>query len=223
MNPARGPIPPTGKIGSRPRRLASNGMKKNRCSWAEGNPQMETYHDKEWGRPCFDDRKLFEFFLLDTFQAGLSWEIILHKRNNFKKAFSNFNLAEIARYKRGEQNRLLGDSGIIRNKRKIRAAIINAQKVLDIQKEYGSFAKYLWSFTNGKTLDAKPKRLKDIPTTSKEAEAMSRDMRARGFAFVGPTTIYAFLQGIGMVNDHLVSCFTRRSLGEGGQDPQDHK
>ncbi|MDP4007376.1 MAG: DNA-3-methyladenine glycosylase I [bacterium] len=182
-------------------------MKQSRCPWPGQDPQMIEYHDKEWGRPCFDDKKLYEFFLLDTFQAGLSWTIILSKRNNFKNAFSNFNTAKIARYGRGEQNRLLGDSGIIRNKRKIEAAISNAQKVLVIQKEYGSFAKYLWGFTKGKTLDHRPKRLKDIPTTSKEAEAMSKDMRGRGFRFVGPTTLYAFMQGIGMVNDHLVSCF----------------
>lgn len=168
---------------------------------------MLAYHDKEWGRPCFNDRKLYEFFLLDTFQAGLSWEIILHKRNNFKKAFSNFNTAKIARYNRGEQNRLLKNSGIVRNRRKIESAISNAQKILDIQKEYGSFAKYLWRFTRGKSIQHNYKSFKQVPTTSKESMAMSKDMRARGLCFVGPTTLYAFMQGIGMVNDHLVSCF----------------
>ena len=171
---------------------------------------MIEYHDAEWGRPLYDDKKLFEFFLLDTFQAGLSWEIILSKRNNFKKAFSNFNAAKIARYNRGEVQRLLGDSGIIRNRRKIKAAITNAQRVLDIQKEYGSFAKYLWGFTRGKSIQHNYRSLKNIPTSSKEAEAMSKDMRSRGFAFVGPTTLYAFMQGVGMVNDHLTSCFAHK-------------
>lgn len=173
---------------------------------------MIEYHDKEWGRPCFDDKKLFEFFLLDTFQAGLSWEIILRKRNNFKKAFANFNIKKVAAFGRGEQNRLLRDSGIIRNKRKIQAAITNAQKILDVKKEYGSFAKYLWSFTQGKPIYHNLKRLGEIPVASKEAEAMSKDMRKRGFGFVGPTTLYAFMQGIGMVNDHLVDCPARGNL-----------
>jgi len=185
-------------------------MKQNRCSWAEGSEEMRIYHDREWGRPCFEDKKLYEFFLLDTFQAGLSWAIILSKRNNFKKAFSNFNAVKVAKYGKGEQNRLLRNSGIIRNKRKIQAAITNAQRILDIQREYGSFAKYLWSFTRGKTIQHSYKRLEDIPTTSKEAEAMSKDMRTRGFRFVGPTTLYAFMQGVGMANDHLVSCFAHK-------------
>lgn len=187
-------------------------MKQNRCSWPGVSPEMVVYHDREWGRPLFDDKKLYEFFLLDTFQAGLSWAIILSKRNNFKQAFSNFNIAKVAAYGREEQNRLLSDSGIIRNRLKIDAAITNAQKILDVQKEYGSFAKYLWSFTKGKTIQHSHKRLGDIPAVSREAETMSKDMRARGFRFVGPTTLYAFMQGIGMVNDHLTSCFYRKSL-----------
>ena len=168
---------------------------------------MQGYHDTEWGRPLFDDRKIYQAFLLDTFQPGLSWAIILSKRNNFKKAFANFNAAKIARYSGGEVRRLMGDSGIIRNRNKIEAAIQNAQKILDIKKEYGSFAKYLWRFTNGKTIHHSYRRLGDIPATSKEAKAISKDMKARGFKFVGPTTLYALMQGIGMVNDHLVSCF----------------
>ena len=171
---------------------------------------MTEYHDNEWGRPLFDDRKLYEFFLLDTFQAGLSWAIILSKRNNFKKAFSNFSVAKVAAYDRKEQNRLLRNSGIIRNRLKINAAITNAKKILDIQKEYGSFAKYLWSFTRGKTIQHDYKNMGSIPTTSREAEAMSKDMRTRSFLFVGPTTLYAFMQGIGMINDHLVSCFVHK-------------
>jgi len=182
-------------------------MKQNRCPWPGVNPEMVVYHDREWGRPLFEDKKLYEFFLLDTFQAGLSWTILLSKRNNFKKAFSNFNIAKVAAYGRGEQNRLLRNSGIIRNKRKIQAAITNARIILGIQREYGSFAKYLWSFTKGKPIQHNYKKLGEIPTASKEAEAMSKDMRARGFGFVGPTTLYAFMQGVGMVNDHLMSCF----------------
>ena len=168
---------------------------------------MRAYHDKEWGRPCFADKKLFEFFLLDTFQAGLSWEIILRKRNNFKKAFANFSIAKVAKFGRGEQSQLMRNSGIIRNKRKIESAITNAQKILGIQKEYGSFAKYLWSFTKGKSIQHNYKKLGDIPTVSKEAEAMSKDMKTKGFYFVGPTTLYAFMQSIGMTNDHLITCF----------------
>jgi DNA-3-methyladenine glycosylase I len=165
--------------------------------------------------PCFNDKKLYEFFLLDTFQAGLSWDIILRKRNNFKKAFSHFNIGKIAKYGRGEQTRLLRDSGIIRNRRKIQAAIINAQKILDIQKEYGSFAKYLWNFTKGKPIQHNYRTFKDIPVSSKEAKALSNDMREKGFGFVGPTTLYAFMQGIGMVNDHLVSCFAHKEAKKG--------
>jgi len=185
-------------------------MNTKRCSWAEGSEEMRTYHDKEWGTPLFDDRKLFEFFLLDTFQAGLSWEIILRKRNNFKKAFANFSPAKVAKFGRGEQNRLMRDSGIIRNQRKIESAITNAQRILAIQKECGSFAKYLWSFTKGEVIQHNYRKIGDIPTVIKEAEAMSKDMKARGFRFVGPTTLYAFMQGIGMVNDHLVSCFAHK-------------
>lgn len=191
-------------------KIAPVHMKKQmRCPWGLLSPEMEAYHDSEWGRPQKDDGILYEYFLLDTFQAGLSWAIILSKRNNFRKAFSHFNVSKIARYGRGEQHRLLGDSGIIRNKRKIAAAVTNARLVLDIQREYGSFARYLWQFTRGKTIDNRPKRKEDIPTASKEAEAMSKDMRKRGFGFVGPTTLYAFMQGCGMVNDHLVGCRAR--------------
>lgn len=173
---------------------------------------MQRYHDTEWGRPLFDDRKILQAFFLDTFQAGLSWAIILRKRNNFKKAFANFNPAKIAKYSRGEVRRLMGNSGIIRHKGKIEAAIQNAQNILAIKKEYGSFTEYLWQFTHGVTLHHTYRRLGEVPTTSKEAKAMSRDMRARGFKFVGPTTLYALMQGIGMVNDHLVSCFAHQEV-----------
>lgn len=180
---------------------------KERCPWPGDNTEMVAYHDREWGTPTFSDQKLFEFFLLDTFQAGLSWEIILRKRNNFKKAFANFNVAKVAKFGRGEQNRLLSNSGIIRNRLKIESAISNAQEILKIQKEYGSFAKYLWSFTKGEPVQHSYKKITDIPVASKEAEAMSKDMKTRGFRFVGPTTLYAFMQGAGIVNDHLITCF----------------
>jgi len=173
---------------------------------------MTEYHDTEWGRPLVDDKKILQAFFLDTFQAGLSWAIILSKKNNFKKAFANFNPVKIAGFNRGEVRRLMGNSGIIRNRRKIEAAIQNAQKILDIKKEYGSFAKYLWQFTKGKTMHHAYRRIEEVPTTSKEAKNLSKDMRARGFKFVGPTTIYAFMQGIGMVNDHLVSCFAHQEV-----------
>ena len=182
-------------------------MSIKRCPWALGSQEMTEYHDTEWGRPLVDDRKILQAFFLDTFQAGLSWAIILSKRNNFKKAFANFNVAKIARYGRREGRRLMGNSGIIRHRRKIEAAILNAQKILAIKKEYGSFAKYLWRFTHGKTIHHAFRKLTEVPATSKEARTMSKDMRARGFKFVGPITIYAFMQGIGMVNDHLISCF----------------
>lgn len=187
-------------------------MSKKRCPWALVSQEMTEYHDTEWGRPLVDDRKILQAFFLDTFQAGLSWAIILRKRNNFKKAFANFNPAKIARYGREEVTLLMGNSGIIRNKRKIEAAIQNAQKILEVQKEYGSFARYLWKFTNGKTMHHAFRRLGEVPATSKEAKAMSKDMKARGFKFVGPTTVYAFMQGIGMVNDHLTSCFCYQEL-----------
>lgn len=192
-------------------------MKQNRCPWPAKNLEMIEYHDKEWGTPVFNDKKLFEFFLLDTFQAGLSWEIILRKRNNFKKAFANFSILKVAKFGRGEQSQLLRNSGIIRNKRKIESAITNAQEILKIQKEYGSFAKYLWNFTKGKPIQHGYKKRGDIPTVSKEAEVMSKDMKARGFRFVGPTTLYAFMQGVGMTNDHLVSCFRYFEIKKEGE------
>ncbi len=173
---------------------------------------MIEYHDTEWGRPLFDDKKILQAFFLDTFQAGLSWAIILAKKKNFQKAFANFHVAKIAAYGRGEVRSLMGNSGIIRNRRKIEAAILNAQKILAIKKEYGSFAKYLWRFTGSKTIHHTYHRLGDVPTTSKEAKTLSKDMRTRGFKFVGPTTIYAFMQGMGMVNDHLASCFVYKEL-----------
>ena len=190
---------------------------KKRCAWPgkeEKNKLMIKYHDEEWGVPVHDDRKLFEFFLLDTFQAGLSWEIILKKRENFRKAFDNFNPVKIAGYIDRDRKRLLDDAGIVRNRLKIEGAIVNAQKFLEIQKEFGAFDKYIWQFTKHKTIKNKFKELKYLPSRTKESDAMSKDLKERGFKFVGPTICYAFMQGTGIVNDHLIDCFRYKELKE---------
>ncbi len=186
----------------------------NRCAWStfRNNPSMLAYHDEEWGVPVHDDRKLFEFLILDGFQAGVSWEIVLNKRDNFRKAFHKFNVKKIARYTDADVQRLLNDAGIIRNRLKIAAAITNARAFLATQKEFGSFDAYIWQFTGGKTIKHKWKSLKEIPATSKESDAMSRDLKARGFKFVGSTICYAFMQAAGMVNDHTTDCFRYRAV-----------
>ncbi|KKP69347.1 DNA-3-methyladenine glycosylase [candidate division CPR3 bacterium GWF2_35_18] len=180
---------------------------KNRCPWVSKNPLMIAYHDKEWGVPLHDDHNLFEFLILDAFQAGLSWEIIINKRENFRRAFDNFNAKKIAMYKQEKIESLLCDAGIIRNRLKISATISNAQAFLQVQKEFGSFDSYIWQFVNGKTIKNSWKTLKEIPVESKEALTMSKDLKKRGFRFVGPTICYAFMQAAGMVNDHLMNCF----------------
>lgn len=190
---------------------------KKRCAWPgkeEKNKLMIKYHDEEWGVPVHDDKKLFEYFLLDTFQAGLSWEIILKKRENFRKAFDNFNPIKIAGYIDRDRKRLLDDAGIIRNRLKIEGSIVNAQKFLEIQKEFGAFDKYIWQFTKHKTIKNKFKELKELPSRTKESDAMSKDLKERGFKFVGPTICYAFMQGTGIVNDHLIDCFRYKELKE---------
>lgn len=174
---------------------------------------MIEYHDTEWGVPVHDDRKLFEFMVLDAFQAGLSWSIVLKKRENFRKALSSFEYAKIARYNQKKIDRLIADPGIIRNKLKITATVTNARAFLKIQKEFGSFDKYIWSFTGGKTIKNKWKTLAQIPVSTKESDAMSKDLRERGFKFVGSTICYAFMQASGMVNDHLASCFRYKEVG----------
>lgn len=178
-----------------------------RC-WGDGDPLMEAYHDNEWGVPVHDDRKLFEILLLDNFQAGLSWRTILHKRENFRQAFDGFDPRKIAAYGDTERQRLLADSGIIRNRAKINAAITNAQAFLQVQQEFGSFDRYIWQFTTHKTLrNAGYASWDEVPASSPESEAMSRDLKTQGFKFVGTTICYAYMQSIGMVNDHLRSCF----------------
>jgi DNA-3-methyladenine glycosylase I len=184
----------------------------SRCAWGTRDPQMIAYHDTEWGVPLHDDRKLFEFLMLDAFQAGVSWAIVLHKRENFRRAFHNFDARKIAQYDAREIERLLADAGIIRNRLKIAATINNAQRFLEIQKEFGSFDQYLWSFVGGKPIVHKFKTVRQIPATSKESDALSADLKARGFKFVGSTICYAFMQAAGMVNDHTTDCFRYRQI-----------
>ena len=179
----------------------------NRCSWCIDDPLMMKYHDEEWGTPVHSERKHFEFLVLETFQAGLSWMVVLRKRGNFRKAFDNFDPKKVARYNRRKIDRLVKDEGIIRNRRKIEAAVNNAKRFLEVQKEFGSFDKYLWGFVDNRPITNRWKKLSQIPATTKLSDEISRDMKKRGFSFVGSTVIYAHLQAIGMVNDHLVSCF----------------
>lgn len=179
---------------------------KNRCPWTKDDAQMNDYHDTEWGVPVHDDDKLFEFIVLDTFQAGLSWQIVLRKRENFRKAFAGFNAAKIARFTPKKIETLLADEGIIRNKAKIEATIGNAKIFLEIQKNYGSFDAFIWKFTDHKTVVNKWKTLAEIPTRSPESDAMSAELKKLGFRFAGTTICYAFMQAAGMINDHLVNC-----------------
>ena len=173
---------------------------------------MVEYHDNEWGNPVHNDRKHFEFLLLDGFQAGLSWSTILRKRKNFKKAFDNFDYKKIAKYDKRKINSLLKDEGIIRNKLKVHSAVTNAQKFMEVQKEFGSFDNYIWQFTGGKTIHHKHKTMKDYQATSPESDAMSKDLKKRGFKFVGSTICYAYMQAAGMVNDHFVDCFRYKEV-----------
>ena len=183
-----------------------------RCPWPKGNPLMIAYHDHEWGRPNHDDRKLFEAVILDGFQAGLSWSAILNKRENFRKAFDNFDAEKIARYQSKKINALLQDAGIIRNRLKIEASVKNAKAYLKTREEFGSFDKYIWQFTRYKTIQNKWKRFRQIPVSTKISDAMSKDMKQRGFSFCGTTICYAFIQAVGMVNDHLADCFCHAEI-----------
>ncbi len=187
-------------------------MEKKRCPWVNDNPLMINYHDKEWGTPLHDDKKLFEFLILDAFQAGLSWNTIINKRENFQKAFDNFNPEIIANYTQKDKERLMQDAGIIRNKLKIKAAIINAKEFLKIQKKFGSFNNYIWQFTDHKTINNNLKSIKDYQSKTKESDAMSKNLKERGFKFVGSTICYAFMQASGMVNDHIVDCFRYKEV-----------
>lgn len=182
---------------------------KIRCGWCEKDDLYRNYHDTEWGKPVYDDATLFEFLLLETFQAGLSWYTILSKRENFRKAFVNFDYKKIALFKEEKIQELLLNAGIIRNQLKIRAAVTNAQAFMKVQEEFGSFSNYIWKFTNGKVIDNVPKTLQDVPASTQLSDSISKDLKKRGFKFVGSTVVYAHLQATGMVNDHIESCWTR--------------
>ncbi|HXH17673.1 MAG TPA: DNA-3-methyladenine glycosylase I [Chitinophagales bacterium] len=179
----------------------------SRCGWCGTDPLMVAYHDHEWGRPSHDDRRLFEAVVLDGFQAGLSWSTIMKKRENFRRAFDHFDAEKIARYNSKKLGSLLKDAGIIRNRMKIEAAVVNAKAFLKTQEQFGSFDKYIWQFTGYKTIHNRWKHLKQIPFSTKLSDAMSKDMKQRGFRFCGTTICYAFMQAVGMVNDHLIGCF----------------
>ncbi len=180
---------------------------KQRCQWAGNDPLYQKYHDEEWGVPLHNDQKLFEMLILEGAQAGLSWITILRKRENYRKAFSNFDAKKIAKYDSKKVEQLLLNEGIIRNRLKIASTIQNAKCFLEVQKEFGSFDKYIWQFTGGKTINNRWRTIKEIPTETKESDAMSKDLKKRGFKFVGSTICYAFMQAVGMVNDHTVDCF----------------
>ena len=181
---------------------------KRRCSWTgSNNSLMIEYHDKEWGVPVHDDRTLFEFLILEGAQAGLAWQTVLNKRENYRRAFDGFHADKIACYGKEDVNRLLTDAGIIRNRLKIASTIQNARAFLKIQKEFGTFDVYIWQFVGGKPVNHKIKTIKDIPTNTKESDVMSKDLIKRGFKFVGSTICYAFMQAVGMVNDHEIKCF----------------
>jgi len=180
---------------------------KIRCTWPETDEKMIKYHDEVWGVPVHDDQRLFGKLCLDLMQAGLTWRTILYKQENFEKAFDNFHVKSVASYNEMKYEELMRDAGIVRNRLKILAIINNARRVLEVQKEFGSFDAYVWSFTNGKTIKNGPRSLADIPASTPLSDEISKDLKKRGFRFVGTTIIYAWLQAIGVVNDHIVGCF----------------
>jgi DNA-3-methyladenine glycosylase I len=182
---------------------------KNRCSWCEKDQLYRDYHDTEWGKPVYDDQKLFEFLILETFQAGVSWHLILKKRENFKKAFLGFDYQQIAHFGDYEVQELMKDAGIIRNTLKIKSAINNAKAFIKIQEEFGSFSNFIWSYVDGKQVDNKFHSLSEVPAFNPLAEKISKDLKKRGFNFIGPTTMYAHMQATGMMNDHMIDCWTR--------------
>jgi DNA-3-methyladenine glycosylase I len=189
----------------------SENKEKCRCGWCGTDPLYIKYHDEEWGKPVHDDKVLFEFLVLESFQAGLSWLTILRKRENFRKAFANFEVKKVAKFDEQKYEALMQDTGIVRNQLKIRAAINNAKCFMEIQKEFGSYDKYIWSFVDHKPIVNKPKTLKDLTAKTPLSDAMSKDMGKRGFKFRGSTICYAFMQAVGMVDDHLVDCWKKSS------------
>jgi DNA-3-methyladenine glycosylase I len=183
---------------------------KLRCAWCEKDDLYRDYHDNEWGKPVYDDDKLFEFLILETFQAGLSWYTILKKRENFRAAFDNFDYKKVANYGEEKVQELLQDAGIIRNQLKIRGTISNAIAFMEVQKEFGSFSKYIWNFTDGKPIENNRKSLKEVTATTPLSDEISKDLKKRGFKFVGSTVVYAHMQATGMVNDHVMDCWTQK-------------
>ena len=189
-----------------------------RCPWVNaGDPMMVDYHDREWGAPVHDDRTHFEFLVLEAAQAGLSWSIVLKKRDGYRRAFSGFDPQKVARFTRARMQKLVKDPSIIRNRMKIEAAVTNARAFLAVQEEFGSFDSYCWTFVDGRPRVNRRKSMKDIPSTSAESDIFSRDLKRRGFSFVGSTIIYAHMQAVGMVNDHVVDCFRHVEVAKLGK------
>ena len=185
---------------------------RRRCPWCLGSDLYRRYHDEEWGVPVHDDRRLFEFLILEGAQAGLSWSTILNKRDGYRRAFARFDPVKVARFGARDVRRLMADAGIVRNRLKIQAAIGNARAFLEVRREFGSFDAYLWGFVNGRPLQSRRRGMKDVPGRTGVSDAISRDLKQRGFRFVGSTIVYAFMQAVGMVNDHLTNCFRRAPI-----------
>jgi DNA-3-methyladenine glycosylase I len=186
-----------------------------RCEWApEGDPLYVAYHDEEWGVPSHDDRHLFELLTLEGAQAGLSWATILRKREGYRAAFEQFEPKRVARFNRGKVERLLGDPGIVRNRLKVESTVNNANRVLEVQEEFGSFDAYVWQLVDGAPIVGRRRTLKDLPSETRESNVMSKDLKRRGFRFIGPTVCYAFMQAAGLVNDHVTTCFRYRELSQ---------
>lgn len=191
---------------------------RTRCAWAGDKPHMICYHDREWGRPVHRDRRLFEMLLLEGAQAGLTWDTILKRRENYRKAFAGFDPTKVAKFTDNRKKRLLNDPGIIRNRLKIDAAVTNAQAFLSIQKEFGSFNRYVWQFVGGKPKLNNRRTMADVPATTPESDALSKDLKKRGFRFVGSTIVYAFMQAVGMVDDHVNGCFAKTRAQKPGKE-----
>ena len=191
--------------------------KKKRCAWSGTDPLYIAYHDEEWGVPVHDDRVLFEFLVLEGAQAGLSWSTILRKRDAYRRAFDRFDPRKVARYDKRKVAALLADAGIVRNRAKINSALKNAKAFLDVQAEFGSFDAYQWRFVDGRPIQNRRRALADIPAHTAQSDALSKDLKSRGFSFVGSTIIYAHMQAVGMVNDHLVDCFRHREVAKLGR------
>jgi DNA-3-methyladenine glycosylase I len=185
---------------------------RSRCSWGESHPLYVPYHDREWGLPCHDDRRFFELIVLEAAQAGLSWLTILKKRDAYRRAFDGFDPRKVARYDAKKIARLLADEGIVRNRLKIESAVANARAFLEVEREFGSFDAYVWRFVGGRPIQNRRRTIREVPARSPESDALSKDLRSRGFRFVGTTICYAFLQAAGLVNDHLVTCFRHREV-----------